>query len=72
MNKLFDLKHHNSFQNQSNRKATHSFAPRRLIFKLKQEVLKFNELELHKNGPGDKYLNPGNQSFENVPIVTFK
>ena len=46
------LKRHNSFQNQNNRKATHSFAPTRLIFKLQQEVLKF--------------LNFENRSFENV------
>ena len=31
---LLDLKRHNSFQNQNNRKATHRFAPRLLIFKL--------------------------------------
>ena len=30
-------KRYNPFQNQSNRKATHSFAPRPLIFKLQQE-----------------------------------
>ena len=29
---------HNSFQNNDNRKATHSFASRHLIFKLQQEV----------------------------------
>ena len=28
------LKHHTSFQNDNNKKSTHSFAPRRLIFKL--------------------------------------
>ena len=71
MNKLFDLKHHNSFQNQSNRKATHSFAPRRLIFKLKQEVLKFNELELHKNGPGDKFFKPRQSKFRERPNSNF-
>ena len=38
------LKHHNSFQNQNNRKATHSFASTRLIYKLQQEVLKFNDI----------------------------
>ena len=32
------LKRHYSFQNQNNRKATHRFAPARLIFKLQQEV----------------------------------
>ena len=36
----FDLKRHNTFQNKNNRKATHSFAPRSLIFKLQQEVLR--------------------------------
>ena len=35
---------HNSFKNQNNRKATHSFAPRPLIFKLQQEILKFNNI----------------------------
>ena len=38
------LKHHNAFQNQNNRKAMHRFAPRRLIFKLEQEVLKLNDI----------------------------
>ena len=37
------LKCHGSFQNQSKRKATHSFVPRPLIFKLQREVLKFND-----------------------------
>ena len=31
---------HNSFQNENNKKATLSFAPRPLIFKLQQEVFK--------------------------------
>ena len=34
----------NLFQNQNNGKGTRSFAPRRLIFKLQQEVLKFNDI----------------------------
>ena len=38
------LKRHNSFQNENNRKATHSFAPRPMIFMLQQEVLKFNDI----------------------------
>ena len=38
------LKRHNFFQNENNRKATHSFHPRPLIFKLKQEVLKVNDI----------------------------
>ena len=32
------LKRHHSFQNKNDRKATHSFAPRPLFFKLHQEV----------------------------------
>ena len=38
---LLTLKRHNSFQNKYNRKATHNFAPRPLIFKF-QQVWKFN------------------------------
>ena len=56
------LKRNNSFQSQNNRKVTHSFAPWSLIPKLQEEVLKFIgylfELELLKNWPGDKLLNP--------------
>ena len=40
MHGFFDFKTlYDSCQNENNRKATHSFAPRSLIFKLKQEVL---------------------------------
>ena len=38
------LKCHNSFQNSNKRNATHSFAPRPLIFKLQKKVLKFNDI----------------------------
>ena len=38
------LKRHNSFQNKNDRKATHSFAPRPLIFKFQHKVLKFNDI----------------------------
>ena len=38
------LKRHNFFQNKNDRKATHSFAPRPLIFKLQHKVLKFNDI----------------------------
>ena len=38
------LKRHNSFQNENNRKDTHSFAHRPLIFKLQQKVFKFNDI----------------------------
>ena len=37
-------KRHNSFQNENNIKATPSFAPTPLTFKLQQEVLKFNDI----------------------------
>ena len=70
------LKRHNSFQNYNNRKATHSFAPRPLIFKLQQEVLKFNDICVSWSSPKTdlvtNFLNPENRSFENVSIVTFK
>ena len=45
------LKHHNSFQNQNHRKATHTCAPRSLIFKFKQEVLKFNGICVSWSSP---------------------
>ena len=45
------LKRHNSFQNKNNRKATHSFAPRPLFFKLQQEVLKFNDICVSWSSP---------------------
>ena len=54
------LKRHDSFRNKNNREATHFFAPRPLIFKLKTDVLKIQwyqrELELPKIWPGDKSL----------------
>ena len=67
MHGLFDFKRHNSFQNQNNRKVTHSFA---LIFKLQQEVLKFNDICLswssQKTNLETNLLNLKNRSFENV------
>ena len=36
------LKRHSSSQNKNNSKATHTFAPRPLIFKLQLEILKFS------------------------------
>ena len=45
------LKRHNSFQNQINRKATHGFAPARLIFKLQQEVLEFDNICVSWSSP---------------------
>ena len=62
------LKRHNSFQNENNRKATSSFAPRPLIFKLQQEVLKFNHICRSWDPPKTElvtnFVNPENRSFE--------
>ena len=73
---FFDFKLHYSFQNQNNRKATLAFAPRPLIFKLQQEVLKFSDTCVSWSSPKTDlvayFLNPKNQSFENVLTVTFK
>ena len=64
------LKRHNSFQNQNNRKATHSFARRPLICKLQQEVLKFSDAGVSWSSPKTdletNFLNLENRSFENV------
>ena len=61
------LKRHNSFQNQNNGKATYSFAPRLLIFKLQQEVLKFNNICVSSSAPKTdletNFLNLENRSF---------
>ena len=45
------LKRRNFFQNENNRKATHSSAPRPLIFKLQQEVLKLNGIFVSWSSP---------------------
>ena len=45
------LKRHNSFQNKTNRKATHTFAFRPQILKLQQEVLKFNDICVSWSSP---------------------
>ena len=44
MDSLTLKRHNKSFQNKNNRKATHSFAPRPLIFKLQQKAWKFNDI----------------------------
>ena len=66
------LKSHNYFQNKNNRKATHSFAPRPLIFKFQQEILKFNDTCVSWTSPKTdletNFLNLENQSFENVSV----
>ena len=59
------LKRHNS-----KLKAKHSFVPRPLIFKLQQEVLKFNEICVSWSSPktdlATYMLKLENRSFENV------
>ena len=68
--KSLNVKSQNSFQNKNNRKATHSFAPRALIFKLQQEVLKFNDICVSWSSPitdlVTNLLNLENRSFETV------
>ena len=64
------LKCHSSFQNQNNRKATHSFAPRPRIFKLQQEVLKISDICMgwssRKTELETNFFNLENRSFKNV------
>ena len=57
------LKRHNSFKNKNDRKATHSFAPRSRIFKLQQEVLKFNDMRMSWSSPKIDL----NTNFSNLP-----
>ena len=45
------LKRHNSLQNKNNEKVTLSFTPTPLIFKLQQNVLKFNDIWLSWSSP---------------------
>ena len=56
-----------SFQNYNKGKATHTFGPRPLIFKLQQEDLKFNDVSVSWNSPKTdvetNFLNLENQSF---------
>ena len=72
------LKHHNSFQNKNNRKASQSFAPRPLIFELQQEVWKFNDICMSwssiKTDLEMNFFNLENRSFGYVtfPISNFK
>ena len=60
------LKLHNFFQSGNNRKATHSFATRSF------EIQYLPQFELPRTDLVTNFLNPENQSFENVSIVTFK
>ena len=45
------LNRHNSFHYKNNRKATHAFASRPLLFKLQQEVWKFSDICLSWSSP---------------------
>ena len=53
---------------------THSFVPRPLIFKLQQEVLKFNDICVSWSTPKTdlltNFLNLENRSFEKVSFFT--
>ena len=64
------LKCYNSFQNLNNRTA-HAFAPKPLIFKLQEEVLKFNDIYVSWSSPKTdletNFCNLENRSFENFP-----
>ena len=64
------LKLHNSFQNENNRKATHSFSPKPLIFKMQQENLKLSDICVGWSSPKTdlvtNLLNLENRSSENV------
>ena len=69
MNSL-TLKRHNFLQNENDRKVTHSFTLRPLIFKLQQEVLNFNDICVNWSFPKTdlvtNFLNLENRSFEKV------
>ena len=64
------LKRHNFFQNENNRKFTHTFAPRSLILKLQWKGLKFSDVCVSWISPKIdleiNFLDLGNRSFENV------
>ena len=73
------LERHNSFQNENNIKATHSFTSRPRIFKFQQEVLKFNYTSwvgAPQNWHGDKSFKPRKSKFWkrqfSSSTVTFK
>ena len=64
------LTRHNLFHNENHRRATHSFAPRLLIFKLQQEILKFIDICVSRSSPKPdletNFLSLGNRSFESI------
>ena len=64
------LKRHNSFQDQNNRKVSHSFTVRLLIFKLQRNVWKFNDICVSWSSPKTdletNFLNLGGACFLEV------
>ena len=56
-------------------KTSYFVAPRPLIFKLQQDVLKLNDICMSRSSSitdlVTNFLNPENRSFENLAIVTF-
>ena len=70
MNELFDFKRSWFLSKSNNRKATHSFAPRPLIFKFHQEVLKFSDICVGCSPPKTdletNFLSLANRSLESV------
>ena len=66
------LKDYNSFQNKNNRKTTHSLSPRPVIFKLQQEVLKFNDICMSwSSQKTDQEMNSSNLQNEVVVASLF-
>ena len=67
---LYELKHMVHLSNKNISKATNSFALRPLIFKLQQEVWKFNDIcvswSTSKTYPYKNFLNLENLNFEYV------
>ena len=65
-------KYHKSFQNQNDRKAKNSFAPRPLIFKLQEQVWKFNDIYVNwsspKTDPETNIINLENQRVWSTPL----
>ena len=70
MHGLFDFKTSQFLSKLKYRKATHSFAPRPLNFRLQQELLKFNDICLSWSSPKTdletNFLNLENRCFENL------
>ena len=64
------LKRHNSFQNWGNWKASQSFGPRSLIFKVRQEVFKLNDICVSWNSPKtDLEINFLNLEYRSFKLI---